>query len=179
MRVRTVYIITTAAFACLIAIATPALFGRRLWVNPSISAPRGVYWLTPAQRVDVGDFVLVCVPAAAERLGVQRGYLQPGKCPGGAAPEMKHVAAIAGDVVAIGASGVSVDGRVLPHSRTLARDTDGRVLTRWNAPTHRLRGNEIWLYSDVALGYDSRYFGPAPARAVLGALHPLFTESTK
>src|ERR1019366_9357618 len=47
----------------------------QLVFNPTDSAPRGWYFITPAARFRVGDYVVAQIPRAAASLAAARGYL--------------------------------------------------------------------------------------------------------
>src|SRR5260370_25506619 len=60
------------------------------------SCAEGFYRLVdvPIRR---GELVAACLPTVAERLGLARGYLVRGDCPGGSEPVVKVVGGLAGD----------------------------------------------------------------------------------
>ncbi|MEO9189106.1 MAG: conjugative transfer signal peptidase TraF [Acetobacteraceae bacterium] len=123
--------------------------------------------------VVVGDRVFICLPpGAALELGRSRGYIGPGLCAGRTGPLIKTVAALGGQTIAVDRL-VTVDGRPLPHSEIHAADAAGRPLARYAGgvvPTGRL-----YLHSDFAGSYDSRYFGPVPVSGLLGFAEPVLT----
>ena len=69
-----------------------------LRINLTPSEPLGLWQVvTPDRPVAVGDLVRICPPSGAmSEFGLERGYLWQGTCPGGAAPLIKTIAAIAG-----------------------------------------------------------------------------------
>jgi type IV secretory pathway protease TraF len=79
----------------------------------------------PAVR---GALVAACLPAGVARLGLMRGYLAAGSCPGGAEPVAKVAEAFAGDVVDVESGWVAVNGARFANSRTAAYDSAGRSL---------------------------------------------------
>ncbi len=154
----------------------PALAGLGLvsgWrINLTPSYPLGLWRIEPlARAVAVGDRVFICPPpAAAFELARERGYLGRGPCPGWLSPLIKTVAAVAGQHVIVDGS-ITVDGIRLAHSSLRSTDGEGRALvpdTGGIVPTGML-----FLFSEFAGSYDSRYFGPIPCAGVLGLARPL------
>ncbi|MDV2968118.1 MULTISPECIES: conjugative transfer signal peptidase TraF [Hyphomicrobiales] len=145
-----------------------------LRINLTPSYPLGIWRIVPLDReVAVGDLVIICPPpTSAFTLARQRGYLRSGLCPGWLSPLIKTVAATEGQRVEIAGS-VSVDGMPLAESELRAADAEGRALLPFAGgdvpPGH------IFLHSDFAGSYDSRYFGPVPAAGVLGLALPVLT----
>jgi conjugative transfer signal peptidase TraF len=145
-------------------------------VNTSASLPPGIWQLTraggPLQR---GEIVSLCpVDSAPFRLARQRGYIPGGRCPGGYEPLYKPIAAVAGDVVTMTATGIAVNGRLLPNSRALARDNHGE-LPVMPAGHYPVAPGTIWLVSSFnPASFDSRYVGPLPVTHVQGRLRPLW-----
>ncbi len=62
-------------------------FGLRIMLTDS-SAPAGIYRVEPLPTrqsltdLKRGELVEVCLPVAIAERGLERGYLQPGRCPG-------------------------------------------------------------------------------------------------
>ena len=141
---------------------------RLIW-NASASAPIGLYTVRPVERPQRGDLVAVVPP---ERLAVflaARGYLPEG------VPLLKHVVALPGQLVCRSGDRVTVDGRVLAIARE--RDSLGRPLPAWQG-CRRLAGDELFLANpQVPDSMDGRYFGPLPARTLLGRASPLWTDA--
>ena len=162
---RATVIISIAAMVAIPATVTAFAGGYRINLSPS--KPLGIWHIAPLHRpVGVGDIVFICPPETAEmRDAKARGYLRFGLCPTGLAPLIKTVIAVAGQHVEIGAS-VSVDGRMVSSSRLAQRDGAGRRLLPFASgivpPEH------VFLHSAFPGSYDSRYFGPLPASAILG-----------
>lgn len=143
-------------------------------LNATPSYPLGLWRIErPIAPIKVGDLVFICMPAGPGlTLGRERGYLRAGLCPGGAGPLIKTVAAMPGAQVEVGRS-VTVDGRALAHSRVRLVDAEGRALAAYVGgivpPGH------LYLHSDYAGSYDSRYFGPLPDLGLLGLARPVAT----
>lgn len=101
-----------------------------------------------------------------------RGYLRGGLCPGGYGPLIKTVIALEGQRFEIGRR-LRIDGRVIEHSRVLSSDGRGRPLSSVGGgivPT-----GHMFLHSSFPASWDSRYFGPVPADAVLGLAEEVLT----
>ena len=68
---------------------------------------------------------------------------------------------------------LTVDGRALVHSSVRLVDAEGRALAAYAGgivpPGH------LYLHSDYAGSYDSRYFGPLPDAGLLGLARPVAT----
>lgn len=138
----------------------------RLVYNLTASAPIGLYRLTASGQPRVGDLVLVSPPETARRLAAERGYLPP------SVPLVKRVAAVGGTVVCVADDRVTIDG--IPVARRLKVDSKGRPLRLWSG-CRRLGGGELFLLmTDRSGSFDSRYFGPVRADAVIGRLAPLW-----
>ncbi|MCZ7976332.1 conjugative transfer signal peptidase TraF [Agrobacterium sp. MAFF310724] len=165
-------IILVAALVGILAICTALTGGYRINLTPS--EPLGLWRIVPLGRpVAVSDLVFICPPATVEmREARARGYLRSGSCPGGVAPLIKRVIAIAGQQVEIGAS-VSVDGREISSSRVTRRDGKGRPLTPSASGT--VPAGYVFLHSAFPGSYDSRYFGPVPASGILGLAQEILT----
>lgn len=155
------------------ALAAPALHGPAArWVyNPSDSVPRGWYRIEPFDpshpALHVGDIVLARLPAEAAALAAQRGYL-PERI-----PLLKRIGAMAPQRMCIAQRAVYVDD--VPVA--LAREADGlgRSLPLWSH-CRALRAGELFLLSATnPASFDSRYFGPIDAAAVLGRAQPMWT----
>lgn len=162
--------------ATLLAILPAVLFvgawaaGFRLNVTPSY--PLGLWRIVPLHRdVTVGDLVFICPPQSPDfEMARTRGYLRSGLCPGWLSPLIKTVVAVAGQRVEV-AMDVTIDGIPLDHSDVHRTDAEG-----WALPTFAggvVPSGQIFLHSDFAGSYDSRYFGPIPAAGVLGLAQPL------
>jgi conjugative transfer signal peptidase TraF len=147
----------------------------RLVYNASDSVPVGWYRVDPLARGagtwPVGSIVLIRLPNAIAALAAQRGYLPIG------IPLLKRVAAVAGQHVCIADRVVRIDD--MPVAATLVADRVGRPLQAWSG-CRRLRPGELFLLSTTnPASFDSRYFGPVEASAVLGIAHPLWQETDR
>lgn len=169
---RAALILTGAAGAAILFGAIAFSGGYRINLTPS--EPLGLWRIVPLYRpAAVNDLVFICPPeTAGMREASARGYLRTGFCPGGVAPLIKAVIAVAGQHVEIGAS-VNVDGRVVASSGLAQRDGKGRPLSPFGSGF--VPGGHVFLHSSFAGSYDSRYFGPIPASGILGLAQEVLT----
>jgi conjugative transfer signal peptidase TraF len=141
--------------------------------NPSDSVPRG--WYRVGHIDDVGSLhadaiVLARLPAGAAALASQRGYLPAG------VPILKRIGAVAPQVVCVHERTVRIDGTATATVRT--HDGAHRPLLSWEQ-CRALGEGELFLLSDTnPASFDSRYFGPIAASAVIGVARPLWTWSS-
>jgi conjugative transfer signal peptidase TraF len=169
-------LIWLAAGAILVALmaATVRTTGL-IFVATDSSCPVGIYRLThrPIAR---GELVEACLPDAIASYGLIRGYLAPGGCPNGSEPVIKVIGAMAGDRVDLSPESIRVNGVALPQSATRIRDSRGRQVRTVTRGSYETIANEVWLFGlHDARSWDSRYFGPVPTEAILGAVEPVFT----
>jgi conjugative transfer signal peptidase TraF len=146
--------------------------GLRLNVTPSY--PLGLWRIVPLHRgVAVGDLVFICPPQSADfQTARRRGYLRSGSCPGWFSPLIKTVVAVAGQRVEV-AMAVTIDGTRLAHSDVRRADAEGRLLPVFAGGV--VPSGQVFLHSNFAGSYDSRYFGPVPIEGLLGRAVPVFT----
>lgn len=140
--------------------------------NPTDSVPRGWYRVSSIDNtasLHVGSIVLARLPAEVASFAGQRGYLP------NSVPILKRVGAVALQSVCVRGQTVRIDGAEVAIART--HDGERRSLQAW--PQCRpLAAGELFLLSDTnPASFDSRYFGPIPASAVLGIARPLWTRS--
>ena len=149
----------------------------RLTYNPSDSVAVGWYRVdpldprtsSPPRPLSVGSIVLVPLPAEAAALAAQRSYL-PTRI-----PLLKRVGAVAPQEVCVIGGSVRIDG--VPSAAVLSADRWGRPLPSW-PQCRRLRPGELFLLSATnPASFDSRYFGPVSAAAVIGVARPVWLES--
>jgi conjugative transfer signal peptidase TraF len=145
-----------------------------LRINLTPSEPLGLWQVvTPDRPATVGDLVFICPPSGTlSEFGLARGYFLRGICPGGAAPLIKTIAAVAGAKIAVDAN-VRIDGVPLRHSWLNSRDGQGRVLAPWAGGI--VPPGQFFLHSQFGGSYDSRYFGPVPDTGFLGFARPILT----
>lgn len=165
------FLVISAPLAMLGALAVVCLLsGTRVNLTPSY--PIGLWHIEPLPReVAVGDRIFICPPPnAVFVVARERGYLGQGLCPGWFSPLIKTVMAVSGQHVVI-AGHVTIDGTHIDHSSVRQVDGQGRGLTPATSGT--VPPDQLFLFSEFAGSYDSRYFGPIPAAGVLGLAQPL------
>ena len=169
---RAIVVLSMAAVAAILLAVTAVAGGYRINLTPS--EPLGLWRIVPLHRpAAVDDLVFICPPeTAAMRAARARGYLRSGSCPGGVAPLIKTVIAVAGQHVEIGVS-VSVEGRGASSSSLALRDGKGRPLTPF--PSGIVPPGYVFLHSSFPGSYDSRYYGPLPASGILGLAQDVLT----
>ena len=149
----------------------------RLIYNPSDSVAVGWYRVDPLDHhaaslprpLSVGSIVLARLPPDAAALAAQRGYLPT------RVPLLKRVGAVASQEVCITGGCVRIDG--VPSATVLRVDRLGHSLPYW-PQCRRLRPGELFLLSTTnPASFDSRYFGPVSASAVIGVAYPVWLES--
>ncbi len=178
-RLRARIVVATLATIGFAALAWAAFVSPlpRLTYNPSDSVAVGWYRIEPfaprtaslPRPLSVDSIVLVPLPAKAAALAAQRGYLPT------RVPLLKRVGAVAPQHVCIVAGQVRIDG--VPVAVALPADRLGRRLPSW--PQCRcLAPGELFLLSVTnPASFDSRYFGPVSASAVIGVAHPVWLET--
>jgi conjugative transfer signal peptidase TraF len=152
-----------------------ALMGLGVHINLSASAPRGLYRAVAGTPLR-GMWVAACVSADAAAVGLARGYLRPGPCPGGTQPILKPVVAVSGDVVDLSPYGLAVNGASLPDCESASIDSNGRPLAHATWGRHVVGADQLWLVSTrVPNSWDSRYVGPFLMSQVLAIARPVWT----
>ena len=148
----------------------------RLIYNPSDSVAVGWYRVDPlhhrpglpSRPLSVGSIVLASLPPDAAALAARRGYLPAG------VPLLKRVGAVAPQHVCVFDALVWIDG--VPVAAIRPADRLGRPLPSW-PQCRQLRPGELFLLSVTnPASFDSRYFGPVSASAVIGVAHPVWLE---
>ncbi len=146
-----------------------------IFVATGSSCPIGIYHVFH-QHPARGELVEACLPEAIASYGMARGYLASGECPNGAEPVIKVIGALAGDRVDLSPEEIRVNGTALPQSSTRLRDSRGRAVRTLPRGSYETTADDVWLFGlHDARSWDSRYFGPVPVNAVLGAVEPVFT----
>jgi len=144
----------------------------RLIYNPSDSVSVGWYRIEPVRRqphsLPVGSIVLTRIPAEAAAFAAQRGYL-PAHI-----PLLKRVGAVAPQHVCILDGQIRIDG--VPVAAVLPADRLGRALPFWSHCRPLAEGEIFLLSASNPASFDSRYFGPVSAAAVIGVAHPALRE---
>lgn len=143
-------------------------------INLSASMPQGIYLLTDVSKVNVGDFVMVCLDDVLAQFARKRRYLHAGNCANSTQPLLKQVAAKSNDKVELLANVVIINGKRLRHSVTFSMDSPGRLLPAIPRGTYILNAHQLWLYgTESAKSWDSRYFGAVDISHVVSVAKPL------
>lgn len=168
-------IVLAALSACGLAALARASFVQpvtHMVYNPSDSVPVGWYHITPAasplRSLHVGSIVLVHLPPDSAALAAQRGYL-PARI-----PLLKRVGAVAPQHVCMVNRELRIDGA--PVATLLAADRMGRPLPPWQQCRPLADGELFLLSATNPASFDSRYFGPILASAVLGVARSIHLE---
>lgn len=162
------YVMATYSSAIAVAIASCVSLPVKLLWNASASVPIGFYDLDPPRLLEVGDLVAVMPDKPLADFMVGRGYIGRG------VPLLKHIAALPGQEVCHTGDAVTVDA--VPFGDALDRDKRGRPLPVWQG-CRRIADGDIFLMNPSAPdSLDGRYFGPIPARNVIGKATPLYTN---
>ena len=143
-------------------------------VNASSSLPIGLYRITTDRTANLIEF---CPAEPFGSLSASRGYRGRGTCPDGAEPLLKPIAAVAGDLVNISATGITINGKLLGNSVPRSFDTNNRPLQHWPFGNYRVAPGIVWVISAYnARSFDSRYFGPISVSSIRAHLQPFITE---
>ena len=162
------YVMVTYFAAMSVAIAGFIPTPLRLVWNASASTPIGFYDLASAHDLTVGDLVAVMPDKPLADFMVGHGYIGRG------VPLLKHIAALPGQNVCRAGNAVTVDG--VPFGDALDHDKRGRPLPVWQG-CRRIADGDIFLMNpSVPDSLDGRYFGPLPARDIIGKATPLYTD---
>nr|CUV27722.1 putative conjugal transfer TRAF transmembrane protein [Ralstonia solanacearum] len=170
-----IHLVLAALSACGLAalawvsFATPSA---HVVYNPSNSVPVGWYHVVPvnpsADSLHVGSIVLARLPVEPAVLAAQRGYLPPH------IPLLKRIGAVAPQHVCIVDGVVRVDS--VPVAAVLRADRLGRPLSSWPQCRALAKGELFLLSVTNPASFDSRYFGPIAASAVIGEARPIYLE---
>jgi conjugative transfer signal peptidase TraF len=140
---------------------------RFLW-NASASVPRGLYMVSDRRPVR-GDLAVVRPAPDVARYMARRRYVPLG------IPLLKPVVAASGATACRDGIAVTIDGR--PAATALRADRLGRPLPVWTGCV-LLGVDEFFLIAGGSpASFDSRYFGPVKADAVVGRAVPIWTAS--
>lgn len=171
-QVNVIVLLLVAASIVAGSVAAAMIGGYRINLTPS--EPLGLWRIAALDRVvSAGDLVFICPPQTPVMQEARaRGYLRFGTCPGGVAPLIKTVVAVAGQHVEIGA-GVTIDGRPVPFSDLVERDGKGRPMAPYSGGV--VPEESVFLHSPFRSSFDSRYFGPLPESGILGLAEQVIT----
>ncbi|GLR87611.1 conjugal transfer protein TraF [Bradyrhizobium iriomotense] len=174
MSIRRFPLVILVAGAGLVAAVAGAGWCTGLRINMTASYPRGLWRIETLDRAAAaGDLVFICPPETAEfERAFARGYIRRGLCAGGLSPLIKTVAAVSGQQIDV-ADQVFIDGRPLTGSDVRHTDAAGRPLAPFAGGV--IPDGDLYLHSDFAGSYDSRYFGTIPSSGILGLARPILT----
>lgn len=166
---KAVLIPTTVA---IVGIFAAVACGVRLNVTPSV--PTGLYLQKSPGAIERGQLVVTCLDPANEATAdaIARGYLPAGDCPGGVAPLLKPVAAMPGDRITLTATGLAVNGVVLPGTVPRVADPQGRPLPQ-PPSSYTVPAGSVLLLVGRSGSFDGRYFGPVPVAGIRAQAAPL------
>ena len=159
-------IIAGAFGGLFITVAMLAPHPRLIW-NASASEPVGLYRVVAAEQPAVGDLVAIRPPARLARFLAERHYLPVD------VPLLKQIAAGPGARICRHGSVVTVDG--VRKAVAQLRDRHGRALPTWQG-CRIVRRGELFLLAGAPDSMDGRYFGPIPAKGLLGRASPILTR---
>jgi conjugative transfer signal peptidase TraF len=162
------YVMATYFATMGVAVASFVSLPLKLVWNASASVPIGLYEIEPLRHPAVTDLLAVMPPKPLADFMVERGYI------GRDVPLMKRVMALPGQEVCRTGLSITVDG--VPLGDALDRDRRGRPLPVWQGCRRVADGDLFLMNPDVRDSLDGRYFGPLPARAVIGRAIPLYTD---
>lgn len=161
---------SAAVWGALGVAALPCVLGAAgLRVVLTGSVPPGLYetreLLGAPQR---GQYVCVEARAATAPEVLRFGH-------DGFAVLLKRVDGVPGDRIEQTSTGlIAVNGRPLALSKRLVADSEGAPLPHPALPV-TLGAGQVWLMSEHARGFDSRYFGPISIAALSCVGEPLWT----
>lgn len=165
-RRRAVSVAAVSAMGCLLVLRPRDWPAPRLLFNTTASAPIGFYLLTPG-RYAKGQLAAVSPPPALANWMARRGYLPAN------VPLLKDVAAVGGQHVCGRGDVLSIDGQTVARMRP--KDHWGRTLPIYQGCRPLADGEVFLLNRHAPNSLDGRYFGPMPARQVIGGARPLWT----
>jgi conjugative transfer signal peptidase TraF len=140
---------------------------RYIW-NASNSVPIGLYRVAPAGKFTVTELVAVQPPDPLAAFLDLNDYLPSGL------PMLKRIVALPGQVVCRVGLTITVDNLEIGQARE--RDGRNRPLPAWQGCLIIGEAEIFVMNWQSADSFDSRYFGPLPASAVIGRALPVWTD---
>jgi conjugative transfer signal peptidase TraF len=162
-------LLTTSAATVGIALTAFIDVPKKLIWNSTASVPLGLYAITTADHLAIGNRVAIDPPEPLATFLAERGYLPRG------VPLLKTIAAIQRQRVCRIGSKIIIDGKAVGETR--ARDRLGRELPVWQGCRCISEGEFFLMNASVPDSFDGRYFGPTPATAIIGKAVPLWTDA--
>ena len=141
---------------------------KKLIWNVTASAPIGLYAVQPPDGIEITDLAVVAPPEPVADILEAGGYVPRG------VPLMKRVLALPGQKVCRENLLVTVNGIAMGTARE--RDSHGRNLPVWQGCRTIAEGEVFLMNWQSADSLDGRYFGPLPARSIVGRATPLWTD---
>ena len=149
-----------------IALSVQYLDRPLLVYNATQSAPIGFYRVLPVADYQRDDLVLFAPPAhvralvQARRWLPKNGYL------------MKPIAALSGDFVCTDSARLTINHE--DYGAIREQDSEGRPLPHVDYCQATATGSVYLANRGQANSFDSRYFGPIAATAIIGRVEPLW-----
>jgi len=168
MNPRCATIFTTFAATVLLLSTVEGTTPHYMW-NASNSVPIGLYRLQPVTKLTVTELVAVKPPDLLAAFLDLNGYLPLG------VPMLKRVLALPGQTVCRDGLKIAVDG--IDVGEAHERDGRDRPLPVWQGCQIIADGDVFVMNWQSADSFDSRYFGPLPASAVIGRAVPVWTDA--
>lgn len=146
----------------------------RIHYNHTPSMPLGFYWIhktkfTPEHK----QLVLVCLTNKEyQELAISRQYLLSSRQCNGVEPMLKKISGTPGDKILITASGLIINGRLIPNTQILSHDDLLRKISS------RLQSGIIpegyyLVLGDSPMSFDSRYYGLVPESSIFATAYKL------
>lgn len=156
------------------------LFGIFSFFNISInytkSAPLGFYKENKNLKFEKGIYVKFCpLDNKFFDMAKERGYISSGFCHNKYSFLLKKISALKGDKITINEEGGYVNNILLPHSKPLSKDGQGRSVPKKYYNNYILKKDEVLLMSPFSsLSFDARYFGVLSKSVIDKKVFPLF-----
>ena len=150
----------------------------KLHLNVSDSLPAYVF-MEAKRPPAIGDVVMFC-PSLKNRAVQElfyRGLMYRDvntKCEARLVPLAKVLVALEGSTVQVTVQGLVIDNRLLPNTKPLTFDRQGRPLTSMALGAYQVQPGQAWVASTYnERSFDSRYYGPVEAKGLV-TLETLF-----
>ena len=167
----------TVLTICIVTVSVVLLLGSVLYwagfrVNITPSLPVGIWRINPNfDKIKKGDIVIFSPTKKIAALGIQREYLV--KKPGNkhnCINLMKQVYGLPGDQISFPENFIQVNNTPINFKR-LKVDSKGRPMPQ--IPAGIVPPKTIFVLTQSALSFDSRYYGPIPLKNVYGTARPI------
>ncbi len=158
----------SAAAVALVAVSAAKPWQPALLWNATASTPIGLYRLHALGPLHDDELVAAMPPPGIASFLARGGFLPRG------VPLLKHIAALPGQTVCRTGDIVTIDGETV--GLALNRDHLGRPLPRWRGCRQLIPGQVFLMNTRVWDSLDGRYFGPFPARSIIGQAVPIWIK---